>query len=95
MQRVTMKPLTNAALQWSRLPVRRQVPPIKLGAGDVLVKYSDPAMREPWQRVESRCPRRAARRRSDDLDLAAEAPLAVCVCAFEVDRGHFGRHRPS
>lgn len=67
----------------------------ELGADEVLVEYSDPAMREQWQRVELRTSAALHDAVPTTWTLAAAAPLAVCVCAYEVDRGHLGRHQPA
>ena len=67
----------------------------ELGEDEVLVEYSDPAKREQWQRVESRDSGALHDAVPTTWTLGAAAPLAVCVCAYDVERGHLGRHRPA
>jgi hypothetical protein len=67
----------------------------ELRADEVLVEYSDPSTREQWQRVEPRASARLHDAVPTTWTLAAGPPLAVCVCAYRVDRGHLGRHRPA
>ena len=67
----------------------------ELGPDEVLEEYSDAATREQWQRVEPRAGAALHDAVPTTWTLATAEPLAVCVCAYRVDQGHLGRHRPA
>jgi hypothetical protein len=65
-----------------------------IGTHEVLVEYSDPAAREQLLRVESRDGPALCSAIPTTWMLASATPLVACVCAFQDEHGHLGRHRP-
>jgi hypothetical protein len=67
----------------------------ELTENEVLVEYSDPAVREQRLRVEPRAGASLRNAIPTTWMFDAERPLVACVCASSDGKGHLGRHESS
>lgn len=67
----------------------------EVGTHEILVEYSDPAVREQRFRVEARDSATAREATPTTWALASGGPVISCVCAYRPGQGHLGRHHPA